>query len=330
MVVKTCYVKCKKTRNMKKLSSIILIVLILLVHNLFGQDYFPFPDTNAAWNTVGNNVSTPDEWHFRYAVFGDTIINSTLYTKIYKMYDSTILHPNSTYFAAIRENGNRQIHCLLPGFSESILYDFNLNIGDTIYYNIGGGLANNEVMFWDFDHYRIVTEKDSMLLLNNQYRKRWKLGGELGYQTWIEGIGSINWYGLFNPLITAVVLNGDGYQFACYKENDTVLYLNNLFCDKCFCQLYTGLEEQNIRDKKSITVFPNPACDKVTIQINETDNSIYKIEIFDLFGKKQIEKTINFNNKIEIEIEDLKSGIYLIEIYSPDKKLVGIKKLVIE
>ena len=315
---------------MKKLSSIILVVLIFLVHNLIGQDYFPFPDTNTAWNTVGDNDFTSDKWHFRYAVFGDTIINSTLYTKIYKMYDSTILHPNSTYFAAIRENGNRQIYCLLPGFSESILYDFNLNTGDTIFYNIGGGLYNNEVDFWDENHYKIVSEKDSMLLLNNQYRKRWSLEGNLGYQTWIEGIGSINWYGLFNPLITAMVLNGDGYQFACFKENDIVLYLNNMFCDQCFCQLYTGLEEQNIKNEESITLFPNPSSDKVTIRINETCNSIYKLDIFDLAGKKQIGKTISFNIEIEIEIEDLKDGIYLIKIYSLDKELLGIKKLVIE
>jgi hypothetical protein len=315
---------------MKKLSSIILVVLILLGHNLIGQDYFPFPDTNSAWNTVGDNDFTSDEWHFRYAVFGDTIINSTLYTKIYKMYDSTILHPNSTYFAAIRENENKQVFCLIPGFSESILYDFNLNVGDTIFYNIGGGLYHNEVDFWDENHYKIVSEKDSMLLLNNQYRRKWVYEGTMGYQTWIEGIGSISWYGLFNPLITAMLLNGDGYQFACFKENDTVLYLNNMFCDQCFCQLYTGLEEQNIRNEKSITLFPNPACDKITIQINETYNSICKLEIFDLFGKKQIEKTISFNNEIEIELENLKDGIYLIKIYSLDKKLLGIKKLVIE
>jgi len=320
----------KKTRNMKKLSSIILVVLILLVHNLIGQDYFPFPDTNTTWNIVGDNMNTSDEWHFRYAVFGDTIINSTLYTKVYEMYDSTILHPNSTYFAAIRENENKQIYCLLPGFSESILYDFNLNIGDTIFYNIGGGLCHNEVDFWDENHYRIVYEKDSMLLLNNQYRKRWILGGSLGYQTWIEGVGSINWFGLLNPLITAVVLNGDNYQFACFKENDTVLYLNNMFCDQCFCQLYTGLEHQNIRTEKTITVFPNPSSDKVTIRINETYNSIYKLEIFDLSGKKQIGETISFNNEIEIGIGDFKKGIYLIKIYDLDKKLSGIKKLVIE
>lgn len=315
---------------MKKLSLIVLAILNLLNLELLSQNYYPFPDTNTAWNTIGDNDFTSDQWHFRYAVYGDTVINSILYTKIYKMYDSTILNPNSTYFAAIRENENKQVFCVITGFSESILYDFSLNVGDTIFYNIGGGLYNNEVDFWEEEHFRIVSEKDSMLMLNNQYRRRWQFEGSLGYQTWIEGIGSINWYGLFNPFITSMVLNGDGYQFACFKQNDTVLYLNNMFCDQCFCELYTGEIEHKFGNEKLITIYPNPSSGEITIRKNENGVLIDRIEILNLFGQNTIDKAQYFNENPEIKIGKLKSGLYLIKTFNTENEILGINKIVIE
>jgi len=279
---------------MKKLVFVLLPILNLLYFELFSQNYYPFPDTNTAWNIVGDNDFTSDQWHFRYAIYGDTIINSILYTKVYEMYDSTILHPNSTYFAAIRENENKQIFCLLPGFSESILYDFNLNVGDTIYYNIGGVLGHSDVDFWDENHYRIIIEKDSMLMLNNQYRRKWVLEGNFSNQIWIEGIGSISWYGLFNPLITHLFTNGDGYQFACFKQNDTVFYLNNMFCDQCFCQLYTGIEDQNIENEKLISLFPNPFSNTVKFEFQNQQNSTTTLTIYDQVGKIIDEVTTSY------------------------------------
>jgi len=315
---------------MKKLSLVVLTILNLLSFELLSQNYYPFPDTNTAWNTVGDNDFTSDQWHFRYAVQGDTLINSILYTKVYKMYDSTILNPNSTYFAAIRENENKQVFCVIPGFSESILYDFSLNVGDTIFYSIGGGLYNNEADFWEEEHYRIVIEKDSMLMLNNQYRRRWQFGGSLGYQTWIEGIGSISWYGLFNPLITSMLLNGDGYQFACFKQNDTVLYLNNMFCDQCFCELYTGVTEHILGTEKLITIYPNPSNGEISIRKNENGDQIDRIEILNLFGQDVIEKVQYFNENPEIKIGKLKSGLYIIKTYNIENEVLGVNKIVIE
>ena len=53
--------------------------------------------------------------------------------------------------------------------------------------------------------------------------------------------------------------------------------------------------------------------------------------LLEVTSKKEV-KTIQevSINEIEIEIEDLKYGIYLIKIFSSDKELIGIKKLVIE
>lgn len=103
-----------------------------------------------------------------------------------------------------------------------------------------------------------------------------------------------------------------------------------MFCDQCFCQLYTGIKEQSIENEKLVTLFPNPSREKVTIRINEACNSICKLEIFDLVGKKQTGKTINFKYEAEIEIGDLKTGLYLIKVYNKENEIIEIEKLIIE
>jgi len=313
---------------MKALLVGLICMLSILNDQAFSQDYFPFPVSNAAWNTVGDSEITFDEWHFRYAVYGDTVINSIQYAKVYEMYDSTILHPNSTYFAAIRENDQKQIFCKIPGFPEALLYDFSLSIGDTIWYETGGYLWHDKIQFTEESHFRVVTDIDSILLNNNQYRKSWVLNGLLGPQTWVEGIGSINWYGLFNPLINCVTLNGDSYQFACFKQDDEILYLNNPFCEYCFCQLLTSIEQLENEKRNWVSVFPNPSNDIVTIRINGIIKSNCTIEIYNLAGRKQFEKTLNFES--EIEIDNLQKGIYIMKAFDAENEMFEILKLIIE
>ncbi len=97
----------------------------------------------------------------------------------------------------------------------------------------------DEVVFglslWEENHYSIVVATDSIMLETGDYRKTWTLTGMSGTNTWIEGIGSISWFGLFTPLVIAFSDNGDQYQFACFKKDETVLYLNNPYGEDCFC-----------------------------------------------------------------------------------------------
>lgn len=159
-----------KPKNMKRLL-LFAALLILLTHFADAQDYHPFPMDNAAWNTVGDNSFSGNIWHFRYAVFGDTIINEMVYSKVYEMYDSTILNPNSTYFAAIRENDDKQVFCLIPGFEETILYDFGAEPGDEIIYPIGGALCEDGIAFWETTHIKTVSSVSTYQLENGESRK---------------------------------------------------------------------------------------------------------------------------------------------------------------
>lgn len=67
---------------------------------------------------------------------------------------------------------------------------------------------------------------------------------------------------------------------------------------------------------QSLTVFPNPASNKIYLQISD-DASIKQVTVTDLMGKVILEQ---FENTNQLNTENLSNGIYFIQAFSEDKK----------
>ncbi|MBU1370674.1 MAG: T9SS type A sorting domain-containing protein [Bacteroidetes bacterium] len=313
---------------MKKLASLLIGVKLLCCTPTFGQNYFPFPDSNAIWNTVGNNIFTSGEFRTRYGLFGDTIINSTPYHKIYDLFDTNLIHKNSSYFAAMRLE-EKKVIIQIQDFPETILYDFSLNVGDTIWYEIGGCAYSSGCDLWPQSHWKTVTAIDTITIDNGDQRKRWHLESDFMSDTWIEGIGSVAWYGLFNPIITDILTNGDNFYFACLKQNEQVVYLNNPLCNVCFCQLYTEIAQTKCPENR-LTVFPNPAKDRIIIQYNDIDKRMHSLKIFNSLGITLFEKHVHTDNKLEISVGEFLKGFYTVIVFDKSKQIIGLNKFIKE
>ncbi|MCD4677810.1 MAG: T9SS type A sorting domain-containing protein, partial [Desulfobacula sp.] len=120
------------------------------------------------------------------------------------------------------------------------------------------------------------------------------------------------------------------FYFACLKQNEEVVYLNNPQCEKCFCQLYTAIYQHEIREKNALIIFPNPAIDKMTIRFNESGLSANRLIIYNSMGMKISERTINKYPEIEILVDKFNSGLHTIQIFNKDNKILGMKKFIIE
>ena len=81
---------------------------------------------------------------------------------------------------------------------------------------------------------------------------------------------------------------------------------------------YTGIN--NFENKSGITIYPNPTNGKLFID-NQNKYETCKIIMFDTFGKKVIEK----NNITMLDISDLNTGIYFINIYANGIKMYSQK-----
>jgi hypothetical protein len=64
----------------------------------------------------------------------------------------------------------------------------------------------------------------------------------------------------------------------------------------------------------SINMYPNPATDKVYIEIDEVSGLEIQVSIFDITGKLKYQEVKPFNSKMEIEVQNLENGIYFIDL----------------
>jgi PKD repeat protein len=80
--------------------------------------------------------------------------------------------------------------------------------------------------------------------------------------------------------------------------------------------------------ESSIFIYPNPAKNK--IYVKSKLNQVLIIDIIDMVGKLQMEKRIiGSSNEIEINVEQLSKGMYIISIRD-DFEVVSNQKIVIE
>jgi len=293
--------------------------------------YHPFPDSNLVWTEIGATPSTHSP--ILYAIWGDTVINSLTYHKIYWRYhnsggDTLITPANSTLSGAIRNDSLKKVF-YYPFSSnctpnkEYKLYDFSkTNVGDTIqfYTSIPDCYALP---------YLTIDTIDSVLIDNNTYRKRFSFQ-EMD-ETWIEGIGSVR--SVFSSII--------GYptcfcvvELVCFKYNDTTLYHNAKYFD-CWPQYYTSVEEYL---KTNFIISPNPFSTHTTLQTNNLLKNA-TLTVHNCFGQ-QVKQLKNINGQtVVLSRDNLPSGLYFLRITpspsgSPpnlggDKEGVATEKLVI-
>lgn len=209
---------------------------------------------------------------------GDTIIGSYTYKRFYV----------GNYFkGGIRENNQTIYYYNADSIMEYVIYDFNLQSGDTVIPPYTEGFALDTVAVWWID---------SMLLNDNNYHKAFHMGCAAIN---IEGVGSI--MGPLTPGYGCSV--SGGLRLNCFT-NDT----NLVYTIGAWTGCITGMENKS-SEINSVKIFPNPTFDfiKVEKHYSVEKNACYKIR--GNTGKIILESK-NIPN--EINIKNLAKGIYFI------------------
>ncbi|MFV0467481.1 MAG: T9SS type A sorting domain-containing protein [Dysgonomonas sp.] len=231
---------------MKKIKLLLLTVLILSLgrmSSVHSQTDIPiFPTSDAMWSIY--IFGYMDTVHYIYGLSGDTVINEKTYNKLYLLNDSLLsIDENDVYVAGIRQEG--KVVFMQPAMNrwgetlgEFMLYDFSKTVGDSVsfdrpyfetFYNIPTfeGLYSN-YSFTHFDKMKIIT--DTVMEYGRKLQLGTLIGGigySLGYEAWVEGIGSLSGF-FFAPM--EIVMTGwssmdIGGILTCMKQGDKVKYL---------------------------------------------------------------------------------------------------------
>lgn len=281
------------------------LLLILMLISI-GAKAQMLVDTSKTWNVIEcMNFGGCGTIVFHFGA--DTTIGIHQYKTLSINSDSgggSFIYP----IAAREDTTNKQVF-FYYGSNEYLAYDFSLNQGDTFATNING--CNFQMT---------VDTVDSVTLLNGDYRKRMFLSNF--QETWIEGVGSLSG-------LTYV-----GYNFCsvdiypsllCFKENDTLKYLNPSFTN-CF---YNTLGISELTSKNNFKVNPNPFNEFSMLTFENPLHENCSLKIWNTNG--QIEKQYSNirNNELKIDRDGMNSGIYFFQIMN-NKRLIANGKLVIQ
>ena len=284
---------------------IIFIGLTILMNlSLFAQNFI---SPNKQWN-----VRLSGGYGYTTEIFkieGDSLVDSISYNKIWVSSDSLATF---TFQGLLREESNI-VYYIPPDLSVGVLYDFNLEIGDTT--SVKNIFCGNEVI-------PITVVNIDTVDYFGVSRKRWQLDSYGGSdEFWVEGIGSLNgplytkyWYCIVCPV----------WELLCFHNNDTLKYIMPYETD-CY-QNTIGVNEND--DNNNFYIKPNPINrgNAIYIKTNTIPNSI---SIFNSSGLLIKKLTQNRDKTIKIETNDFKSGIYLISI-STNEDRVKTQKLMIK
>ena len=249
-----------------------------------------------SWDIVNTEI---------YKIEGDTVINSMNYKKLWFSYDSAM---NEIWLDRFIREQSGVVYLLNYNDDEGVLYDFNLDAGDTAYI-VSDFCGEIQI---------IVTETDTVEYFGVP-RKRWILDGWTG-DYWIEGIGSN--YGLFYTKMyecVADILK----ELTCFHENDTLYFMKEGELE-CF-QTNVGIDEGI--DGGDLIIKPNPIIQGQSFVI-QCDRPMKIIEIYNSSGS--LVKNINaFKDKnLTISNNELNPGLYILRITMSDNSLVSRKIIV--
>lgn len=296
------------------MEKLLILIFTLLTGFAKGQTsvYHSFPDSNAAWNfhfeSYCFSKGKGDE-NYSIILSGDTIINSKTYHKLTTPYvksfsTGTCGGKTTGYKGAIREEKaiKKVFYVSTTDTIEKLLYDFNMNVGDTV---------KGYIQSFSLPTADIVISIDSVLV-GSTYRKRWKINSDYNIQI-IEGIGST--YGLFEHSPGSVTDLPD-YSLICFQQNGQSLYPNATANCQHITPVYTIDKFSN-----HINVFPNPSTGYFIIDFNNSE--IKEIKLSDLNGNVVLQKKTN--KQTQTKIENIKNGTYILTIIDSANRTINRK-----
>jgi len=295
---------------------------------LFSLSFYGFAQVNAylfdnpVWQVKKITYPFSDaeryEDVFNYYTNGDTLIGSFIYKKTCKkgtiqhfsatgMLMETAVYDDTIPFFYLRSAATK-LFLLDPanGWPDTLLYDFNLSVGDTLPHTPPVGAQTIT-----------VTSIDSIATAGG-YRKRFHLLNGSTALYLYEGAGSSA--GLTEP-INGFFLSGSD-ELICYSLNDSSYFPSA----GSGCNLALGI--QMIVQKMDVSVFPNPFSTTITIEIAGQEIKNGKLMIYNINGKLLKEQAFS-GNRILVERQKLAAGFYYYRLQA-DKKCTSGKLIIID
>lgn len=230
------------------------------------------------------------------------------YLKLFNSSDTTT--SKGTYDGGIRfDSTTNRIYYTNIWEAPAILYDFSLNIGDTLTkakgYYLSGNYDNRSTPI-------MVINIDTIQTEDGVSRRRFHIGPypNAMFQI-VEGIGNISAH--FNKVID-LLLGGEIEEptFSCYRQNSKCIIAGpTANCSHCF-PIPLGVNDVSKQQEKENLVYPNPVTN--LLYIKPIQSLLTQLLVFNINGQLVLTQSLDlFNQNIGIDVSALPKGIYTYE-----------------
>lgn len=139
-----------------------------------------------------------------------------------------------------------------------------------------------------------------------------------------------------NYLNSITALPDGGFIMAGYVFPDTtagstedgwIIRVDSIGCENMSCAL--SVDEIENKNTKSISAYPNPTQNTITIEFNAAISENYSIQILNVVGQVvQLNKfpVLVGSNKINLDLKNIESGILFIKVFSTNT-IIGTTKI---
>lgn len=227
-------------------------------------------------------------------------------------------------------------HLKLTDPDNIVIYDWPLSTFSTFYpsayfYYIFTSSTINKIGEWKFyleyggDEYTknfYVQDVMPLTLIdfsaqpyNNQVLLQWKTTDEINTDYFFieRGAGNLDYKPIASISAKGISKSGTINNYAFYDENPSAaeLYYRLKMVDKDGAFTYSPVQKATLNAAtKSISLYPNPAKNKITLQGIE---KYKKVRITDLQGKILFNQSLT-GEKVELDISRLNSGMYILQL----------------
>lgn len=264
------------------------------------NEYIPFVNEAYVWSYCDIVKTGSEEYNLHYLQFqlsGDTVINSVRYIKLYEKDCSA---NTKQYKASLREDGKKVYALYNDGTEEVLIYDFGLSAGDSILSPF------NKTTFYK------VIKTDSVDIAGGR-RKRI----ELDFDTWIEGVGTLNRFMLY-PL-QALPLYETGIRINYQKQHADITYQTN---EWYFNNGDCGASSVNYVDETQHGVY---FISREVLMIESGWSDGYRMfELFDLRGNLLFKRNIDSTNNT-FNVDHIPNGLYFFRLSGDNKNSINGK-----
>ena len=305
---------------------ITLFITFLCFNYVYAQDYIPMLQEGNAWSV-----------DIHYNIFNPPVGNPCCFTYTVQFTLGGIVNMNGIDYWQILSDGSpgcllREVEGIVYKYDEfyedeRVLFDFNLQLGDTFsvidtaydtnYYAVScadDGLITNSQSALELT----VISVDN-LIIAGQNRKVITFDYDLwGVNTqWIEGIGNIAGMDFLSETVDIT----DYSRLVCFFQNGITTYFNGATsCDNTTLQLSENLKHQ-------IVLYPNPITTTSILKF-PVEAAVDRLKIFNLSGGLVRDEEIT-KNHVTISSMDYASGLYFYQVFS-ENKLLNTEKFIIQ